>query len=238
VKIEEFKQLNLRTLRLLSFNFCVHLPTNLRCSYHSFLSIHSSIEEIKTLREFKHCPNILKFYGYIWHDYNTFIFTEWYDFDLDMLHYNFRSFEFKFPDYLLRRILLIVIETLNYLHAHEILHGNIQPSSIVFQKNGLIKIRDLSYINEPDFSSTLKVDDPDFFIFKKQCKFYQPPKRIYSFITGLFEKYRGIPLKEKLYNDYDIWALGLTIINITTMNLNRFHVCFKLFNKRPDLPVQ
>jgi calcium/calmodulin-dependent protein kinase I len=60
-------------------------------------------------------------------------------------------------------ILVQILEGLNYLHSKNIVHKNLKPENILFLKNGKIKIAEIRFAENVEFSTILEKVSSDTF---------------------------------------------------------------------------
>lgn len=95
--------------------------------------------EFLLMKNLKH-PNIIKYISSYWDDNKFYILTEFVDGG------NLKSkITQKLSEQEILKILVQILEGLNCLHSHNIVHQNLKPENILFTKSGQIKITNFRY---------------------------------------------------------------------------------------------
>jgi serine/threonine protein kinase len=184
------KQNNNETLHVVSNDVFVNLKSN-----NQYL-----IKELIISYNLNICPNIVSFYGFLIDDGNLFIIisreiTSVYDI-MFKLSNNDRII-------LAKKVVHDIANALVCIHNLDIVHQDIKPENILVDKNGVYKISDFGLA-----SFTCEHMD------KSGTPLFMPPEVIIPTETILCKIIYNTNSNQT--SKFDIWSLGITIINILT----------------------
>lgn len=173
----------------------VMLTSNLDDEKRNFLT------DVDFLANIDECANIIKFYGHLDWEGDSWIFMELMELSMDkfyrIVHSTAPIEEKPFPERALGKISSDIINALSYLYSLKIIHRDVKPSNILVNREGIVKLCDFG-ISGFLVNSIAKTTDAG-------CRPYMAPERI-------------DPPKDSEGYDIrsDIWSLGITIIELAT----------------------
>ncbi|EAY18387.1 CMGC family protein kinase [Trichomonas vaginalis G3] len=98
-----------------------------------------AIQEIRQLNELQH-PNIVKFNGVFTHKFTLYLSTEYLPYEL--IHLFNKYPDHKLPINIVKCVMKGVLQALSYMHNSKIMHRDIKPDNVLFDKNGVPKLID------------------------------------------------------------------------------------------------
>ena len=185
---------------------------------YSITKIESEIEILSKL----HHKNIVKYYGSSQSKNHLQIYFEYCENgSIEKMLKNYKNF----PEKIIQKYTKEMLEGLEYLHAHSIIHRDIKGGNILVDRNGICKLS--------DFGVSKKIkDDLD------QSNSYSI-KGTPNYMAPEIVKNNDVITRFS-----DIWSLGCTVIEMINgkppwSNIkNPFNVLFKIANSKspPDIP--
>ncbi|PAV62534.1 hypothetical protein WR25_00161 [Diploscapter pachys] len=141
-------------------------------------------------------PNIVKFFGAIFHEGDCWICMELMDISLDpMYKRTYRVRKERFEENIVGHVAVCTVDALAYLKQHlQIIHRDVKPSNILCDRNGNVKLCDFGICGELE-DSVVKTHDAG-------CQPYLAPERV----TNMLGKYDVRS---------DVWSLGITLYEIS-----------------------
>jgi len=155
--------------------------------------------DLEVVMRSNNCPFIVQFYGALFTEGDCWICMELMDMSLDKFYrFTHHKLQQKIPESIVGKITLATVQALNYLKDNlEIIHRDVQPSNILMDKRGNIKLCDFG-ISGQLVDSIAKTNDAG-------CRPYMAPERIDPQSSA-----RGYDIRS------DVWSLGITLIEIAT----------------------
>lgn len=98
----------------------------------------TALREIKLLQELHH-PHILGLLDVLGHKSNISLIFDFMDTDLEMI---IKDKSLLLPPGVVKAYSLMILQGLEYLHAHWILHRDLKPNNLLINKEGVLKIAD------------------------------------------------------------------------------------------------
>ncbi|CAI4233190.1 unnamed protein product [Auanema sp. JU1783] len=141
-------------------------------------------------------PNIVQFYGVIFHEGDCWICMELMTISLDRLYrYVYDEKHEYLSVNIIGHIAISMIDALQYLKTHlKIMHRDVKPSNVLISDNGEVKLCDFGICGELK-DSIVRTHDIG-------CQPYLSPERLTKQEAGY-----GV--------GSDVWSLGITILEIT-----------------------
>ena len=192
--------------------------TRLNNINNSITKIESEIEILSKL----HHKNIVKYYGSSQSKNHLQIYFEYCENgSIEKMLKNYKNF----PEKIIQKYTKEMLEGLEYLHAHSIIHRDIKGGNILVDRNGICKLSDFGV------SKKIKDDlDKSNSYSIKGTPNYMAPEIVKN--------------NDVITRFSDIWSLGCTVIEMINgkppwSNIkNPFNVLFKIANSKspPDIP--
>ena len=190
-------------------------------SSNSNSSISSIESEIEILSKLNH-KNIIKYYGSLQSKNHLKIFLEYCEGgSIAKMLLNYKSF----TENIIRKYTKEMLEGLEYLHAHNIIHRDIKGANILVDRNGTCKLSDFGgakIIKDEEFNQSRNYS-------MKGTPNWMAPEVIKNNETTRFS---------------DIWSIGCTVIEMITGKppwsnyKNPFKILFQIMNslEPPEIP--
>jgi len=154
--------------------------------------------DLEVVMKSNDCIYIVQFYGAIFKEGDCWICMEVMDASLDKFYkFIYERLNTRIPENILGKITVATVKALNYLkEILKIIHRDVKPSNILFDRRGNIKLCDFG-ISGQLVDSIAKTRDAG-------CRPYMAPERIDP------QKARGYDVRS------DVWSLGITLIELAT----------------------
>lgn len=159
--------------------------------------------------------NIVQFYGAGFIEGDCCIIMELMDRSLgDLKNYVFGQLKTTIPEQVLKRILLCIVRALQYLKdVLKIIHRDVKPSNMLFNRAGQVKLC--------DFGISGRLIDSVALTRSIGCQSYMAPERINPDNAGQAYDIRA-----------DVWSLGLSLYELATGRFPyQIHDLFTLISK-------
>jgi cyclin-dependent kinase 7 len=149
----------------------------------------TALREIKLLQELNH-PNIIGLLDVFGHKSNISLIFDFMDADLEMI---IKDRQILLPPPHVKAYSLMMLQGLEYLHTHWILHRDLKPNNLLINKQGILKIADFGL-----------------------AKFYGSPNRIMTHqVVTRWYRCPELLFGARLYSTgVDIWAVGCIIAEL------------------------
>ncbi|KAK3585169.1 hypothetical protein CHS0354_001792 [Potamilus streckersoni] len=155
--------------------------------------------ELEAVMRSNDCPYIVQFYGALFKEGDCWICMELMDISLDKFYkFIYSVLLSHIPENILGKITLATLKALNYLKEKlKIIHRDVKPSNILFDRRGNIKLCDFG-ISGQLVDSIAKSRDAG-------CRPYMAPERIDPRASS-----SGYDVRS------DVWSLGITLMELAT----------------------
>eukprot|EP00053_Salpingoeca_punica_P010383 m.93469 g.93469 ORF g.93469 m.93469 type:complete len:351 (+) comp15374_c0_seq2:1193-2245(+) len=155
--------------------------------------------DLEIIRKCK-CPYIVSYYGYNFEESEVWIYMELALGSLDKIYETVKSRSQIFPEDILRKIAFSVLQGLHYLKSeHRVMYRDVKPSNILLATDGSIKLCDFGI-------SKVMAEAASYSKSLVGSERYLPPERL--------DPKRS---KEEYDVRSDVWAYGLTLIELATL---------------------
>ena len=184
-----------------------------------------ALQGAETMLTLLHHPNVVAYYGMEVHRQKLYILMEYCTGSLERILSNGRIED----ENVIRKYAIQMLKGLQYLHSQEVVHHDVKPSNILFDREGTLKFVDFG-CSEIKNRNTITVEKDSYNLVGTAR--YLPPEVVRS------EK--DAPKKA-----HDIWALGCTVSQMATGRLpwdqydNEWAVMFHIgLGEVPELPSE